>query len=482
MIYLWCVLFICSCNESVKITESRDEIPAIFPDYTDIVIPPNIAPLNFMLEKDIDRAQAVISWENGQEVFKQKNGQFTFPSTQWKKILASNKGKSIQFTIQTKEGGRWISYRPFTILVAQEPVDPFLAYRLIEPGHEMWSRMGLYQRNLENFKQRPIIENKMTGGNCMNCHSFPGHNAEKMLFHFRGNNSGTFLVNGNQIEKFDTKSNGLISALVYPHWHPSEKYIAFSVNQTLQSSHANDPNTVEVYDLQSDVVVFDVEKEESFTSPLLFSDAAFESFPAFSADGETLFYCSADTVDMPAHFNHVQYSICSLPFDPVARRFGTKTDTLFHARTDNASAAFPRPSPDGRFLLYTQSSYGGFHIWHKDADLHIIDLQTGNNHALANANSTDSEGYHCWSSNSRWIAFASRRMDGLYSMIYLTHIDPEGNCSKAFVIPQKKAGFYKTFNKSFNVPELTTNEVKINSFSIARKAKGKADKQIPFRQ
>ena len=48
----------------------------------------------------------------------------------------------------------------------------YLAYRLIEPGYELWNQMGIYQRNLEDYKQSPIMENKYSGQNCMNCHSF----------------------------------------------------------------------------------------------------------------------------------------------------------------------------------------------------------------------------------------------------------------------------------------------------------------------
>ena len=48
----------------------------------------------------------------------------------------------------------------------------------------------------------------------------------------------------------------------------------------------NDKNRIEVYDLSSDVVVYDVNKHEVVTDSLIFSDKAFETFPTFSPDGK----------------------------------------------------------------------------------------------------------------------------------------------------------------------------------------------------
>ena len=109
---------------------------------------------------------------------------------------------------------------------------PHSPYRLIEPGYELWNRMGIYQRNLENYTENAIIENKMSGNNCMNCHSFCMQNPEKMLFHMRETYSCTLLIDGDRVEKLNTKTDQTLSPLVYPSWHPSGKYVAFSVNKT----------------------------------------------------------------------------------------------------------------------------------------------------------------------------------------------------------------------------------------------------------
>ena len=66
------------------------------------------------------------------------------PPSKWKKLLESAAGNSIQVTVQVKQGNEWVAYSPFTIQVAAEKIDSYLAYRLIDPGYELWIKMGIY--------------------------------------------------------------------------------------------------------------------------------------------------------------------------------------------------------------------------------------------------------------------------------------------------------------------------------------------------
>ena len=282
---------------------------------------------------------------------------------------------------------------------------------------------------------------------------------------------GTILVDGDKIEKLNTKTKETISPLVYPSWHTSGKYVAFSVNTTKQAFHLNDRNRVEVYDEASDVVVYDVEKHEIVTASNIFSKDAFETFPTFSSDGKTLYFCTAEARPIPQEYSEVKYNLCSVSFDPVTRAFGAQVDTLYNAKSGGMSASFPRVSPDGRYLLYTLSGYGNFSIWHKDADLYMADLQTGTSRPLVEVNSDDVESYHSWSSNSRWFVFSSRRIDGLYTRPYIAYVDEYGKVGKPFLLPQKDAGFYQSFMKSFNIPEFITGKVKVRGRVLAIKAK-----------
>lgn len=466
-----CLLLIACSGKNIQEQRAVDEFPPLFPDYTEVTIPPNMAPLHFKLTDSCQCEQAYAIFEAGSvhiEV-KAKDKQFAIASSAWKKLLAQAQDK-IDVKVLVRIENEWVGYKSFPIYIADEPVDPYIAYRLIEPGYEVWNEMGIYQRCLEDYKETAIITNQQTQHNCMNCHSFCMQDPDKMLFHMRSTYPGTLLINGEEIEKLNTQTSQTISALVYPSWHPSGKYVAFSVNDTKQAFHTTDPNRVEVYDNKSDVVVYDVEKHEIITSPLLFSETAFETFPTFSPDGKTLYFCTSNAVRMPDQFTDVKYDLCAISFNPERRQFGTQVDTLYHARPKKQSVSFPRVSPDGKWLMFTLSGYGNFSIWHKDADLYMIDLAKKDVFPLDTLNSNDVDSYHSWSSNSRWVVFSSRRIDGLYTRPFIAYINGDGQPSKPFLLPQDDVDFYHRFMKSYNIPEFVTGKVKPRSYTISRKA------------
>jgi dipeptidyl aminopeptidase/acylaminoacyl peptidase len=140
----------------------------------------------------------------------------------------------------------------------------------------------------------------------------------------------------------------------------------------------------------------------------------------------------------------------------------------------NKSATFPRISPDGRYLLFGMGEYGCFHIWHKDADLYVMNLLTGEYRPLDAANSAYPESYHSWSSTGKWILFASRRDDTNYSRLYIAHMNDDGTSDKAFLLPQAESEYYDFFDRSYNVPEFMVEPVTIEPQRFADIIKGDA--------
>lgn len=451
----------CTVNAPASFTEVG-VLPEIYPDYAETTVPANIAPLNFKLTGN--HKKVILNLSCGSQEINIKGPSFDIPADRWKAMTSLC--QDITARVFTEEGGEWKSYSPFTIHVSTDSIDPYVTYRLIEPGYETWNRIGIYQRCLEDFTQTAVIENDKTGTNCMNCHSFADRNPEKMVFHMRGQNGGTYVIDGKNVEKLNTKTPQTISALVYPQWHPSGRYIAFSVNDTFQVFHSTDRNRIEVYDTSSDVVLYDVERHEIMSSPLLMTEERFETYPSFSPDGKTMYFCSSPAREMPKEYKEVQFCICSIGFDPENRRFGDTVDTLYQHK----SAVFPRVSPDGHYLMFTESAYGCFPIWHKDADIKMVDLRDGAILDMSGMNSSDVDSYHSWSSSSRWVIFSSRREDGLYTRLYISHIDESGNYTKPFVLPQRNPDFNKGFFKSFNIPEFTTGKVIAQEKDIADRA------------
>ena len=219
-------------------------------------------------------------------------------------------------------------------------------------------------------------------------------------------------------------------------------------------------------------------------SPLLKQDSVYETFPVFSSDGRSLFFCAAQALHEGSHqLDSIHYNLCRIDFDPTTGKFGSRIDTIVDAKAQRKSVSFPRPSYDGRFLCYTLADYGQFSIWHHEADLYLLDLSTGQSRPMAEANSEDTESFHNWSTNSRWIVFSSRRDDGLFTRLYFCHVDAKGIISKAFMLPQRNPRrFYRERFLSFNVPDFIISPTRFDSHKASRIINDKSRKDFGVRQ
>ena len=176
----------------------------------------------------------------------------------------------------------------------------------------------------------------------------------------RGKHAGSVLIDGKKITKLNTKTPETVSNFVYMYWHPNGNYLAATVCDTYQNFFINNPNTLEVLDHNSDIVIYDVKKNEVFSCEALNSKDAWQIFPAFSPDGKSLYFSSTAAVDsISKNFRQMTYSLCRVDFDPETRTLGQQVDTLYNGRANHKSVSFPRISPDGKYLAFTLQEYGG---------------------------------------------------------------------------------------------------------------------------
>lgn len=474
-ISLWGLLLCACCAPIVEPFADTAGNPLIYPDYADVTVPLNIAPLNFDILGEGERYSTVFSC--GEQSFSCKGKKVRIPVGKWHRLLASAVGGDLSVRIRERSASGWTDYCSFAIHVSPDPIDEYAAYRLIEPGYVHYGEMTLRQRRLTDFKEWDIYNNSLMSRRleqqCINCHAFQDFGTERMQFHVRQLSGGTVIADGDDIGKMNFKTDSLIANGVYPSWHPKEDLLAYSVNVTNQVFLRGDRQRLEVYDSASDLILYDPRTEE--TRFILHDPDRLETFPAWSPDGKTLYYAVADLAPLdlapgqPVYekYESVRYAVCSLPFDPVSRTFGTPS-VLFDAPADSLSAVTPRPSPDGRFLLCAVGKFGCFQIWHDEGDLYLIDLATGTVRPLDAANSDRADSFHAWSSNSRWFIFASRREDRTYSRLYICYLDENGQAGKPFLLPQKDPSVNRFLMKSFNVPELTREKVRTGVKSFAR--------------
>ena len=455
-----CSLFT-SCTPTPKDVVEQDALPPIYPDYCNVTIPENIAPLNFLLRADCE----AIEVKAGELMLNASGNEAVFDIDDWKTLMQQSSGKEIEVTITALVNGTWKQYKSFRWQVVGDRVDPYLTYRLIEPDYEIWNHVQIQQRCVENFEVNALGHYEQLENRCMNCHTYANQDPQLSMMYVRGPGGGAILNSNGELQKLN------IPGSVYFGFSPTGRYITYSTQKIIPAFHSLASKRLEVYDAASNVFVADMQEHRVISSPLLSDSLKFETFPTFSPDGKYIYYCTADTVSLPRDIKNLQYSLVRIPFDETTGTIGTQVDTLFSQR----SVCHPRISPDGRYLLYTVADYGTFPIWHPEADLQMMNLQTGAIDSLSIANSEKSDTYHAWSSNSHWFVFASKRDDGLYGKPYFCYVDSHGKAHKPFCLPQQHPTFYDNNLKSFNAPELGKGKVPFDVYDVA-----KAMKQEPI--
>ncbi len=455
----------------------KNELPNIYPDYTNVTVPINIAPLTFQIDGKADDVVARLSV--GQEEVICGGLQIQPDADDWRRLAdLAAKGDSIKVEVYVEQNGSWTRFKPFNIYVSPDSIDSYISYRLIPPSYVTYEELTINQRCLENYDESVIYDNLLCSegakGQCINCHNYQQYNPERMQFHARQNMGGTVIAYDGIVKKVNMRNDSILSAGVYPTWHPWLPFIVYSTNMTGQIFHSVNPNKIEVFDSESDLIAYDVNKNE--VTNIENDPAEMECFPFWAPDGKTLYYCSAhfeysDTVtdkgkEFVAHTQEAKYNLYKKSFDPETMQFGPR-ELVFAADSIDKSATLPRVSPDGRYLMFTVAKYGVFHIWHHDAELWIMDLQTGVARNMEEINSPDTESYHSWSSNGRWVMFSSRRYDANYTRPFIAHIDANGCGSKPFELPCANPDHHRQLLKSYNVPEFMRGSVTIKPQKFA---------------
>ncbi len=424
----------------------------IYPDYKEVTVPANIAPLNFHYAMKGAR-KASTTFTAGDKSVTIKGSEVEWPVRKWKSFIAGAEGKTISVSAEVAVDGETVTDN-WNIYVSNDPIDGYLTYRLIEPSYQMFHEVSIEERCIEDFSETTICDFKNTDNACMNCHTHAQQRGDLSFYYIRGAKGGTVLNRDGKLRKLTLNAPGMLSGTVYGEIHPAGRFGVFSTNVILPSLHTMAQNRMEVYDSASDLTVADFDNDVMINLPHIARADKLETFPCFSADGSSVFYCSADTVALPQDIRDLKYSLLRAAFDAESGRISEAADTVWNGPANNASVCHPKASPDGRWLMFTVADYGTFPLYHTECTLCLMDLETLEIKKLDSVKGDKSDTYHSWSSNSRWFVFASKRGDGQYGKPYFCHMDEDGNVSKPFVLPQKSSHFYELNLKSFNVPDM----------------------------
>lgn len=450
-----------ACTESVTDAVKVDRLPKIYPDYTGVTIPAGIAPLDFNVEENgTEKVDVTVRGSRGGEMHTQ--GEWAeWDIDEWHQLTKDNIGGKLTVTVCDKNGeGQWRQYRTFDIYISKYSLDDYgLTYRRIQPGYEVGGNIGIYQRDIHTFDEEAMMTETALPGRCFNCHTPNRTNPKQLTLQMRGEGGGTLVQKDGKQTWINTKTDSTKAAGSYAYWHPDGRYCAYAVNSVHQSFFTDKDRNLEVYHPFGDVMVLDTETNELILSPLL-STPDVEIFPAFSADGNTLYYSTSQNCNVPAEYEKVKCSLCKIAFDPKTGQFGNKVDTLLNGPTTNKSYVLVRPSYDGRWLMYCVADRCNFPISQRESDLWLMNLRTGETRAIKEVNTNESESYHNWSSNSRWFVYSSKGENGMYSLAYMASVDDNGRVTKPFLLPQRNPRkYYRDSFDSFNCPDFTLEKV-----------------------
>ena len=109
--------FLSGCNNKPGNNISfQEDLPRIEPDYTGITIPPNIAPMNFIIKEEGSAYYARFSFtENPEMKVKSKSGLIQIPLSKWIRMVRTKRGKDLKIDIFLKDkSGQWKRFRTIT--------------------------------------------------------------------------------------------------------------------------------------------------------------------------------------------------------------------------------------------------------------------------------------------------------------------------------------------------------------------------------
>jgi len=458
---------------------------ATYPDYQDIVIPPDLAPLNLKVLENGRKFCLRLSAGAGASVeLFSSDGKMQIPAGPWRRLLKANSAGELRMDFFAKGERGWLHFDTVRNRIAADEIDPYVVYRYIPAIYNHWDQISLRQRDLRNFDERILFDNQRSfdregrsaGSTCINCHTFLNHGTNTMLLHVRPSQPpqvpAMILVRDGRAEKVDTR-DGPAAPAAYISWHPSGKLLAFSRNRLAQVFHTAGTETREVVDRDSDLSLYRLDTGQVFTVPQISRPDRLETFPAWSPDGRYLYFSATQSwsgqANAPLHYQEIQYDLDRVSYDIATDRWGA-VDTVVAAASLGKSISLPRISPDGLSLMFCGHDYGSFPIYQPGSDLYIVDLSRipAVPRRLDEINSDRTDSYHSWSANSRWIIFASKREDGMFARLYITHLEAGGRFSKPFIMPQEDPEFYGRCLMTYNRPELITEPVTVSAAELTR--------------
>jgi len=470
---------------------------------TGAVFPPNLcAPFVEWRDVHNDFWQVVLSvpGEETPRRFLTHKRRWRIPDDVWEAIRSNAGGPATSLRVLgVKRKGLWGRAREtvhrskaVAFTVAKEPADNAVVYRLIDPPAIMSKTAPLYVRDLREKTPRLFWNDR--GQYCANCHVFSSPDGQhgkmalpvRYLARKRSPTHRVYLALYDLDRKHGTKVLLPFAKQqsAFMSWSPDGTKLVMSANQEIVGYQPLVHETQSITLSTSDIAVYDAEAQDARRLPGASSPQRIEVYPCWRSDGQAVAYSTA-TVQSQPWTTH--YDLALVDYN---NGNGGVPAYIRGASRNGKSNYYARFSPDGKWMSFTQSNCGSLikassDIWIVPANAKTETMSeivrrelaahapclAGTMHAglmhpvaamqlaahavdhdarpLASNCPWAADSWHCWSRNSRWLLFVSKRDDGVFARIYLTYIDRDGNASPAVRLPIDDPDIWKTFN----VPE-----------------------------
>jgi Flp pilus assembly protein TadD len=307
---------------------------------------------------------------------------------------------------------------------------------------------------------------------CGNCHSFADNGSVLGLDVDYGNDKGGYglipvsshmVMNDESIISWSDykRDDGELTFGLLSRVSPTGRYVISTVKDRSVFVARDELMISQLFfPIKGILVVHDRETGEFFALPGADDPRYVQTNPVWSPDGKEILFARTEAhpdkdLDRPKaallDFTDVseftqdnepfRYDIYRIPFNEGR---GGRAVPLEGASANGMSNYFPKYSPDGKWIVFTQSR--DYMLLRPDSELFILPTAGGPARRLR-YNTDRMNSWHSWSSNSRWLVFSSKQ-NGPYTQMWLTHIDADGNDTPPVVLDRFTAA-----DRAANIPE-----------------------------
>ena len=383
----------------------------------------------------------------------------------------------VAITGLSQGSGTPVSQGRVSIQVSQDPVGAPIFYRdvplmpsevergLIKPLSPFAVPLiGWRLRNIGEPGSRLVLEGLPT---CANCHSFSS-DGKTLGMDVDGpeNDKGTYAIAPVSPEmsigtkdvitwnSFPGKTKGLNTLGFMAQLSPDGQYAVTTLNEQVYVANFKDYRFLQVFYPTRGILGWysratgQMEALPGADDPLYVQTNA-----VWSPDGKYLVFARAEARDayppgrkMAAYANDpnetpMQYDLYRIPFNGGK---GGPPERIVGASRNGMSNAFPKVSPDGRWIVFVECRNGL--LMRPDSRLYIVPSSGGTARSMR-SNTALMNSWHSFSPNGRWLVFSSKSLSP-YTQMFLTHVDEEGRDSPPILIENSTAA-----NRAVNIPE-----------------------------